>query len=347
MKKLILVILLFFISLSCVSANNYSKSDGLNWLNSHVSWASASIEDVSFALLALNSNNYDITTGLGFLKSRKDTTGCYPTGACTTKDTALAALALSELGEDITNQLNWINQTLKQADVTGAWIIQIIPGISTGICTFTHKQNSQEIEITEPSSQWIYIQNDLSISITDPIETINVNCDLPSTTKISLIRKVGTSEFHIVQEETSNNVDMIINNACYPQTLTSTSCNIESSFYVSWALNKLNQEINTLPYLEDNVNNNLYYTMIQSIDSNQNYITYLISNQNSAGYWTDIYTTSFVINSLKTDYSSQNAVENATSWLEAQQVTTPGENQGSWNNGNVLDTAVALYLGLT
>lgn len=345
--------LMFLISLSLVSANNYSKSDGLNWLSTSIPWGTAPIEEVSFALLALDSSGYSTGTGLNFLQSRADASGCYAstaTGSCTSKDTALAALTLSELGVSITSQLVWINQTLKQANIEGDWMIQIIPGSGEGGCNFTHEGSSTTIEI-EGASEWVSVENDLSITINEPLELINVDCDLPSNTKISLLRQGTGSEFYIIDENTGNNVDIIVNSACYSSTTTGI-CDEESTFYVSWVLNELNQEVDTMPYLQDIVSsgtNNVYYAMMQSISPSQEYVSNLINNQNTAGYWpytaSNIYATSFVIDAL---YSSsvQTEVDNAVEWLENQQINS-GINKGSWNNGNVLDTAVALYLGLT
>jgi len=353
MKRVIILTLIFLISLSFVSASNYSKTDALNWLNANIQLDTAPIEEVSFTLLALDSNDYDTTGGLNFLKSRKDVSGCYPpttTDSCTSKATALAALALSELGEDVTVQLTWLNDTLKKADISGDWMIQIIPGTGEGECNFTGAGNSIIKEIEE-ESEWFSIENDLGMIINDPLETINVDCDLPSNTKISLLRKTTEYEFYIIQEKIGNNVEIIVNSACYAQTKTG-ACHPDSSFYVSWVLENLNEEINTIPYLQDAISsnsNNLYYSILNKVSSTQEYVDTLISTQNTAGYWeyttSNIYGTSFAIDSL---YSSPILPEitTAINWLEEQQVDS-GVSKGSWSDGSVLDTATAVYLGLT
>ena len=351
MKRVIILTLIFLISLSFVSASNYSKTDALDWLSTtNIQWGTAPIEEISFTLLALDSNDYDTTGGLNFLKSRKDTAGCYPSGSCTSKDTALATLALSELGEDVTVQLNWLNDTLKKADISGDWMIQIIPGSGEGECNFTGAGNSIIKEIEE-ASEWFSIENDLGMIINDPLETINIDCDLSSNTKISLLRKTTEYEFYIIQEKTGNNVDLIVNSACYAQIKTGT-CHPDSSFYVSWVLENLNEEVNIIPYLQDAISsnsNNIYYSILNKVSSTQEYVDTLISNQNTAGYWeyttSNIYGTSFAIDSL---YSSPvlPEVTTAINWLEEQQVDS-GVSKGSWGDGSVLDTATAVYLGLT
>lgn len=351
MKRVILVIFVLLISLSLVNANNYSESDALLWLSTHVTWGTAPIEEVSFALLALESNNYDTTSGLSFLKGRVSSSGCYssiPSGSCTTKDTALAALALAALGEDIDPQLNWINDSLVKADIEGDWIIQIIPNGGEGECNFTGAGNSIIKEVNG-ESEWFSIENDLEMIINDPLETINVDCDLSSNTKISLIRTTTENEFYIIEQKIGNDVNIVVNSACYSQSQTG-SCDVDSSFYVSWALEKLGEDVNTLPYLQDSISeNNVYYAILNTLSSNQEYVDILLAEQNAEGYWSstisNIYGTSFVIDSLYS-YPLPQEVTNAINWLEEEQVNS-GINTGSWNDGNVLDTSVALFLGLT
>src|SRR3989344_6827949 len=122
MKK-VLIVVIFLFSLSLVNADNITI--GLDWLENNIIWDTASIEDVSFTLLALDANNRNTNVGLIKLNQRKDNSGCFPIGNCNSKDTALATLALYNLGENIISQLTWLNSTLTAAPLpSGEWIIQ-------------------------------------------------------------------------------------------------------------------------------------------------------------------------------------------------------------------------------
>ena len=69
MKK-VLIVVIFLFSLSLVNADNITI--GLDWLENNIIWDTASIEDVSFTLLALDANNRNTNVGLIKLNQRKD-----------------------------------------------------------------------------------------------------------------------------------------------------------------------------------------------------------------------------------------------------------------------------------
>ena len=101
MKRFVLLVI-FLLSLSMVSAE-FNQENAKSWLNSNIAWGSASLEEVSFATIVLGSSR-----GLNQLNSKKDSqTGCFPKNGCTTKDTALATLALNSRGQLIEEQLEY------------------------------------------------------------------------------------------------------------------------------------------------------------------------------------------------------------------------------------------------
>jgi len=344
-KGMILIIFLFLLNLiflNFASAENSNITNGLNWLNSNIVWGSSSIEDMSFTLLAFENNDYDTSIGLVYLNQKKDPAGCFPIGGCNTKDTALAALALYKLDQNIDLQLTWLNSSLTSASVEGNWIIQIVTS-NSGSCSFGYDNLNSSFDINGIENSWIYINGQnpgININFNEPVEYVDIDCNLGSGTIISLLRKIGNT-FYIVKQSSGNNVVLDINNACYPSILGS-NCDIDSSFYVSWALKKMNIDIKTIPYLEDNSNNNIYRAMLADIDSSQENLNNLIQYQNI--FWDNAYTTSFAINALEGNNKNANRTT-ALNWLLAQQQSS-GVGSGSWNN-DVTDTSVALYLALS
>lgn len=338
MKKL-LVIIIFLFCLGLVHADNTTV--GLNWLDNNINWDSASIEEMSFTLSAFNANS--VSTGVGLIKlnEKKDSTGCFPSGNCNSKDTALAALALYNLGEEITEQLEWLNSSLTSANVQGEWIIQVVTS-DNGNCTFDYDNTEGTFEIDGVENSWIYINGQsptLQIDFNEPVEYVNVDCDLSGSTIVSLLRKDGNN-FYITQEESGNDVTIEINNACYSASGGS-SCSVDSSFYASWALKRIGEDISTLPYLESEADNNLYYAMLAYIEGGEKNLDVLLENQNVK--WDDTYTTAFAVDALEnTNYDDNRTV--ALDWLLEQQISS-GSGEGSWN-GNVKDTSVVLYLAL-
>ncbi|MFH1210206.1 MAG: hypothetical protein V1663_05465 [archaeon] len=338
MKKLVILVL-FLISLNLVNAENSNITNGLNWLNSNIDW-NGPIEDISFTLLAFDTYNINTDAGLIHLNEKKDPNGCFPLGNCNTKDTALATLSLHELNQNISAQLLWLNSSLTSADVEGSWIIQIVTS-NSGNCTLSYDNTNSTFNINGVQNSWIYVNNqqspNINIDFNQPVEYVDVDCNLGGSTIVSLLRSVGNS-YYIIKQLNGNNVVLEINNACYPSTLNG-DCNVESSFYVSWALNKLNIDVKTIPYLENNANTNLFRAMLADITENQEYINNLVQTQN-VNWDNSVYTTSFAVDALEGVSSKAANRTTALNWLTAQQ-----QGSGSWNN-DVTDTAVALYLAL-
>src|SRR3989344_5041184 len=112
MKRFIFLIVSFlFIVLlfnGYVSAE-FNQNNATIWLGNHVVWSQASIEELSFATIVLNSQQ-----GLTQLNSKMESqTGCFPKTSCNTKDNALATLALKSMNKPIDKQLKYFNNSLK------------------------------------------------------------------------------------------------------------------------------------------------------------------------------------------------------------------------------------------
>ena len=163
MKRLALFVI-FLMSISMVSAE-FNRDSAVGWLKGEVDnkWSSLGndMEKISFSVLALNLNGEDETAsaGLGYLNGKEDQNNCYPDGNCNTKDTALAALTLSEMGGNIAELLDYLGGNLQSTGVgSDGLIIQIITN-EEGICEFEFDEGSIYETSVNSENPWIYLSS--------------------------------------------------------------------------------------------------------------------------------------------------------------------------------------------
>ena len=341
MKRLVFLII-FLLSIGIVHAE-FSQSNGVQWLNNNLVCSRASIEEIAFSTIVLNSNEC-----LNELKiNRIDSSGCFPKNNCNTKDTALATLTLGAKNQQITKQIEYLQNRLIGAtgSVESQWIIQIVSS-GAGECVISYDGSgddgytvnfNENGEITPNGGSWIGFNSLTGFEFNSAIEEINVDCrDLSGVSKISIIKNVD-STFEIIEESNSNNVDFKINNGCYSASADSNSCNPDATFYASWVLNELDKSLATKSYLTSNANSDFYYSMLAKIDSS--YLPGLVEKQKNTGSFnSNVRDTSFAIYSLKGQSLYETEISDATDWVESQQ-----EESGKIGTG-ILDTAVSLYL---
>jgi len=339
MKRFVflIVFLLFIFGLSSISAE-FNQNNATKWLNDRIVWSQASIEELSFATIVLNSQ-----TGLAQLNNKMDSqTGCFPRGNCNSKDTALATLALKAMNNQISKQLAYLSNSLKATTFNNnEWNIQIVAN-EAGSCTIKYEENQNGItfnfnengELTTGGS-WINFNQLNGFNFNKALENITITCDFSNAPKISIIKIIGNS-YYIIDEQTSENAVFNIKNGCYSVNSNSASCDKESSFYVSWALKKLGSGITTENYLTSNADSDLYYAMLSGISNDQ--LSSLISRQMQDGsFGSSVYISSFAYDSLEnSNYADEK--NRAKAWVESQQSL-----DGKIGTG-VKDTAVALYL---
>ncbi|MBS3134383.1 hypothetical protein J4214_04080 [Candidatus Woesearchaeota archaeon] len=350
-EKFVVFFLLFIIFIPLVNAD-FNKKSSIDWLTKNTKWQQDQIQDVSLALLALLSNNINPTTQASILLQRQDSNHCYPKNNCNVKDTAFALLFLNKLGieREINATLTWMGSTKTKANINGQWLIQVLTD-KTGKCVLTHNNINFNFSIDDKGKiqpydvNWLDIKNNLKISIEQPIERFSVECKSINDPNMvtSLLRQSG-DEIYIVKQESGDRAEVELNSACYPLTKGG-SCDVETSFLTSWVIYKTTGKIDTMPFLEDNAQTNIHYAILNELNKgNQKYVGLLTEGKNKEKYWDDVFTTSFVIDSLKSTGNSV-LVSDSIEWLKLQQIST-GENKGSFNNGNMKDTAAAIYLGL-
>src|SRR3989344_1674496 len=106
--------------------------------------SSLSVEDTSLALMAFSYDSYyaDAIKNSLFSKSRNNE--CWPLSSCRVKDTALAAMALSELEE---TENSWLIDARNDLD-TGLWSMQANSDISQE-CEIIINGNNRDINLTQ------------------------------------------------------------------------------------------------------------------------------------------------------------------------------------------------------
>jgi len=335
MKRLALLAV-FLLSMSVFVSAEFSKENAVQWLKSNTEnkWSSlgSDIEKISFAILALEINNEEVSQGVSYLKSKGS--GCYPAGNCNTKDTALAALALDSVGEDISELEDYLEGNLKSSGSgSEGLIIQIITGES-GSCSFSYDNEKIYAKEINAENPWVYM-NQIGISFDNYLEEIGVSCEFDSLPRISLIKE-SNNNFHILDEKgLTNNAQFEIESGCYSLSSDSNSCDVGSTFYASWVMHMLNSDIYTINYMRNNIGNDpLRSAMLGLIDNSE--LGSLVGMQSSDGSFDSVYKTSFAIDSLKnSDYSAEN--DNAVSYIESQQ-----NEDGSIDD--LKNTATVLYL---
>ncbi|MAG47819.1 hypothetical protein CL617_04390 [archaeon] len=347
-----IILLALLIIIPIVSSQ--SNQDSLNWIQTNINWQDDSIHDTVFSISSLNLNSIETNTPSNILLQRQDsqsTEECYPKGNCNVKDTALSLLFLNQIWKDNNKTLTWLASAQTKAPVSGSWLIQIVSS-KNGTCVIEHKGKNinHTISIDENNKiqpfnvDWLDIERDLQTSLTNPVEFLSVDCSnlKSSNVLISLLRRSG-SEIHIVQQENRDKAILEVNNACYPFSKGG-QCDLDSTFLASWALHKTSAKLVTVPYLEDNAQTNLHNAILYQITANPRYETKLSDNVNTDGFWDDVYTTSFVINSLQSRAPNTQLLSNAKSWLDTQKDNST--NRGSFN-ANLRDTSAATYLVLS
>src|SRR3989344_1636987 len=327
----------FLLMIGSVSAK-FNQQNAVNWLNSNIQWSRATIEEIAFSAMALDSQE-----GANQLKVNKmDASGCFPKNNCNSKDTALATLALSSNSESIADQLTYLEDSLTSAPLDESeWRIQVVTN-TAGTCTVGYEGGTYSLNFDEEGkladgSSWVSFSTFPNFNFDRAVEEINVDCnDLDYVQKISIVKVQGNT-FYIIDESDSKNALFEMENGCYATNKDSNTCDADSSFYISWVLNKLGKSITTQNYLEDEANSILYNAMLTDIDNSKSSSLVGMKSQDNS-FENKIYTTSFAVNALKNSiYSTER--DNSITWIESKQ----NENTGKIGD-NLIDTAAALYL---
>ena len=329
-----LVILILCLAILALNVNAANLTDSYNWLNNQ---KPIDVFSSSLAYLTLKESNAG-QEHLKFIESKKSSEECFPSTACKSKDTALAALVLEKDNKDIVKSLEWLKNH-QQSSLTGQWFLQIDTQES-GDCEVTYL-NSQNIKLNVEKG---FIKSpkcsnpatffnlgsciDSNLLSKPPVE-LNIKCNFDA--KISSLYN-DQSIYYLNDEVSSGGNALIkINSGNFE--------NYEDTLFVNWALKELNSEINSLVYLRKNYqitdikSNSFLYLLTQKIS----YANELINLQkNDGSFNNNVIDTSLALFALN-DGQHQTQLDKGRKYLDSKQ-----EKDGSWNK-NILETSIVLY----
>ncbi len=330
------------------------KNLAFNWIYNKIKegWPT-SIEDTSFALLALASDSELRDEGKEALLDKK-----IGVAGSNVKDSALALLALNNMGEDVDFLKDWLisqQQPFKASNLE--WRIQIDYSGATS-CDITYGSKTDSLTINDDKtlsfassgipnclsitdSYWLKISNTADNG--KCLEKIySINCD--DSVRASLIYKKGSIIFVPSKTESSDYMDLKIESICLADRGV---CDYGSNLWAAYALSKAgSEEVNTLlPYLisqEEVEEDYLPYAFLYLLTQNDDYADGLMKQQEPKGHWYTAkygkwYSTALAYMAIKDYYSAQ---ENLT---KTKKYILDGQNaQGSWDN-SLRDTAFLFY----
>ena len=356
-KRLVVILLLAILVVPFAHAltDDQKVALGYSYLSNQVDgkWSTLDSSTNSLALLALSYDNLRVTAGKNALIAKSSSSQCWPSTGCRILDTALATLALSRIGEDVSDPTSWLLKQQKAFQTSGiVWYLQVDSSVPTN-CTVSYatssKSYSDKLNINKdrtysPLSStcldlttnryWIKIKS----SCLD--REFEVSCADPAI----LSMPYELSNLKYIPSSTTNTPGKIsISTLCLKE---GSLCNYEGTLWGAYALMKAGKEFSPLlPYLISESGNNqklLPDALLFLLTSNENHAYSLLQKQYREGYWTDVggngkyWDTSMAALALA-DYAVDNATK-ARSWMLNEQ-----SSDGSWGTYRIRDTAFALF----
>ena len=326
---------------AATTETSFDPIPSYDWLNNNTNTNSLPAREAAFALLALNNQNYDIESKLNLFIANQGN-DCWPRDGCTVVDTALGLLVLENTGQETNNTVTWLNQReIPAGSIGGIWYLQIVT-TNNGTCDVECDGKTTEVDV----SQWAKVDTLGCGSIGSKksqnyyVDCSNVGDPSMHITLLYQIEKPEYSETFLLQDEQAQQMDVTVDNACYPKSLGGTACDLESTLYATWVLSLLGEEVHTIPYIEERLNEItndplklalLYMIRPDSIA----YGNLLMAKQKPSGSWLDdIYKTSIASLAL---VSNSDSYLNATKWIQLKR----DKKDFTWNQ-KIINTAVAL-----
>ena len=329
-KIIFVALLVVLFSLSASAAN---ITTAYEWLNEQEPSEVYSASLAALALRRVNGGNDFVK----FLDGKKDSQGCWPSGSCKAKETAISALVMFKEGKDIENSLAWL-KTHQDISLTGEWLLQIDTS-STGECEVEYDGKKDKINVDRGfiTSSKCSNPNTLFnlgscfesglLSKKASVE-FNIKCDIDGKIS-SLYNEQGV--FYLNDDVVSGgNANIIINNGNFGD--------YESTLFTNWALKELSSSINSQIFLRKNFKENdiksnafLYLTTKKTFYANQ-----LGNLQSEEGSFNNIHDTAVALLALD-DGEHQSQMDLGRQFLDRKQ-----NNDGSWS-GSIIDTSLVLF----
>jgi hypothetical protein len=308
-------------------------------------------EQASFNLLAIGYDSGLQSDCKNLLKGMM-ADGCWGESdgsVCNIKSTALATLALNNIGEDVDNNIRWLLQQ-KIAKTGLTWYLEIDSDNETR-CTVNGQditvQSDKKITGSDPLGlKKAY--NNYWFEITDTNKNFSISCDRGFITSL-LYKKPGSAtggSVYYVSSETQSasahdSVTEKVESYCFG---TGGKCDYEGSLWAVFALAKMDEE--TTPYLHylsamsDEALNKKYIpaAFLYILTGAEDYYVELINMQKQGKYWDEsrnkFYDTSIALLALQG--TSATEVDSTLRYLLDRR-----ENSGCWSSL----TSLILYSG--
>jgi hypothetical protein len=364
-KREVFVLCLFLISILTINliladTNGTIEERAYSCLKDEVSGkvSSLSLEEQSFALLALAHDSSLHSDLIIEINKEKDDDNCFPdSSSCKVKETALATLALNYAKQSTLPLEDWLlEQKIRPENLN---IYLVIDSEEKTECTIDWDGDDTDIDISEDkkisgasgcfqsanNGYWLKIKE----SCLD--ENFTISCEDSFISTLLYQKSSGDNNVWYVSDEvesasangeTQHTADYF----CFSDD--GDECDYESSLWATLALQKSGHNIkNFIPYLVVFADENsklfsdsfLYY-----FTSSDDYLENILDLQKDSGYWDlasageRFYDTALAL--LFIQSSSSDALDLAIDWLEDVQ-----DSEGCWNNKNIRDTAFLLWAG--
>jgi hypothetical protein len=308
---------------------------------------SQNTEETAMNLLAMAYDSNTQSTCKSALKNKKNGDCWAPTGSgsCSIRSTALAILALNNIGDAPENSIEWImDQTKSETGLT--WFLEIDANNKTE-CTINGvkviMEESKKFSGANPSGL-VKAYNNYWFEIKDISKTYSISCDQNFITTL-LYRKPGDKVFHVSSRTHSavayDTVEEKVESFCFT---TGGECDYQGSLWATLALAKVGKDISPyLPYLSAMSNeavNQKYMpaAFLYMLTGADDYYADLVQQQKSDQYWDEsknkLYDTALALLALQNSYAEE-AVK-AKDYLLSLRNT-----DGCWSS----NTAFILYAG--
>jgi hypothetical protein len=368
----ILLISLFPLAIAQNNSDNQSLQDtttqqqdsskinkGFACLEDEVEGECSSLSIQEIALTVLASPKEDILDEcVDALKAKQSSTGCWPSGSCKTRETALAILALHHIGENTDKAEKWLVSKNQTADDL-IWYLEQDSNDKTQ-CKISYSGEDYTINIDDNkkidsnagscltravSNFWLRVSSDCYN------KEFAVSCDKKFIATLLYQHKDSPTLYVLKNTESEpafGTINLKINAKCFPPS--SGSCDYESTAWAALALLRTGHNIESfIPYLISLTDSNEQYlpkAFVYMVTNYQNYGNELIQEQKLGNYWlaeysayNKFYDTALALLALTS--SSSEPVIKARDWLLFSQ-----SSDGCWKNSNneiIRDTAIILW----
>jgi len=336
---LLLVIIALTLSVSpLIIAQDDESSNiekGYLWLINQVDgkWTAIDTETNALALLALSHDDRLSTDGKNALLAKKNTkNSCWPSASCKAKDTALAVIALNNLGIPVDEETEWLKSREVPFKVSGiTWLLQTDTKTAAN-CSIIFDSKEYVLQINEdktykweggaPSCLSLTDKNYwIKISTSCLDEVYSISCDAQAT--VSLPYRIGSgisATLYVPSETLFTPADVLIKTVCIREGAT---CNYESTMWTAYALQQAGEEYTQLlPYLIGESSSNKHLipdSILALLTEKESHRVELLTRQNRRGYWSEVrgkgkyWDTALAVRSVF-DYASDN-VTLAKKWI--------------------------------